>query len=164
MPFPRISVRSEHSRYFNLTGLFHWFLLLTFNPPATLKIIKNDFFNSIFLKCHFFVNHAIISFLPSSLSVYQRWNNSVICSQGKRLHLGQTWHTCNLFSETLWIFDTKKGRVADNIEDPLKVIYIYIVIHIQICFVLSEHISVAWQYLPVAGIETRLTQRPSQSF
>ena len=43
-------------------------------------------------------------------------------------------------------------------------IYIYIVIHRQICFVLSELISVARQYLPVAGIETRLTQMPSQSF
>ena len=42
--------------------------------------------------------------------------------------------------------------------------YIYIVIHRQICFVLSELISVARQYLPVAGIETRLTQTPSQSF
>ena len=31
-------------------------------------------------------------------------------------------------------------------------IYIYIVIHRQICFVLSELISVARQYLPVAGI------------
>ena len=47
----------------------------------------------------------------------------------------------------------------DNIH-----IYIYIVIHRQICFVLSELISVARQYLPVAGIETRLTQMPSQSF
>ena len=37
-------------------------------------------------------------------------------------------------------------------------IYIYIVIHRQICFVLSELISVARQYLPIAGIETRLTQ------
>ena len=36
-------------------------------------------------------------------------------------------------------------------------VYIYIVIHRQICFVLSELISVARQYLPVAGIETRLT-------
>ena len=43
-------------------------------------------------------------------------------------------------------------------------IYIYIVIHRQICFVLSELICVARQYLPVAGIETRLTQTPSQSF
>ena len=43
-------------------------------------------------------------------------------------------------------------------------IYIYIVIHRQICFVLSELISVARQYLPVAGIETQLTQTPSQSF
>ena len=43
-------------------------------------------------------------------------------------------------------------------------IYIYIVIHRQIYFVLSELISVAKQYLPVAGIETRLTQTPSQSF
>ena len=43
-------------------------------------------------------------------------------------------------------------------------IYIYIVIHRQICFVLSELISVARQKLPVAGIETRLTQTPSQSF
>ena len=43
-------------------------------------------------------------------------------------------------------------------------IYISIVIHRQICFVLSELISVARQYLPVAGIETRLTQTPSQSF
>ena len=41
---------------------------------------------------------------------------------------------------------------------------IYIVIHRQICFVLSELISVTRQYLPVAGIETRLTQTPSQSF
>ena len=43
-------------------------------------------------------------------------------------------------------------------------VYIYIVIHRQICFVLSELISVARQYLPVAGIETRLTQTPSQNF
>ena len=43
-------------------------------------------------------------------------------------------------------------------------IYIYIVIHRQICFVLSELISVAKQFLPVAGIETQLTQTPSQSF
>ena len=42
--------------------------------------------------------------------------------------------------------------------------YIYRVIHRQICFVLSELISVARQYLPVAGIETRLTQTPSESF
>ena len=42
-------------------------------------------------------------------------------------------------------------------------IYIYIyVIHRQICFVLSELISVARQYLPVAGIETRLTKTSSQ--
>ncbi len=41
-------------------------------------------------------------------------------------------------------------------------IYIYIVINRQICFVLSELISVARQYLPVAGIETRLTQTPNQ--
>ena len=41
-------------------------------------------------------------------------------------------------------------------------IYIYIVIHRQICFVLSELISVARQYLPVAGIETRLTQTTTQ--
>ena len=42
-------------------------------------------------------------------------------------------------------------------------IYIYIVIHRQICFVLSELISVARQYLPVAGIETRLTQTSTQA-
>ena len=42
--------------------------------------------------------------------------------------------------------------------------YISIVIHRQICFVLSELISKARQYLPVAGIETWLTQTPSQSF
>ena len=42
-------------------------------------------------------------------------------------------------------------------------IYISIVIHRQICFVLSELISVARQYLPVAGIETRLTEIPSQA-
>ena len=46
----------------------------------------------------------------------------------------------------------------------LRKSYIYIVIHRQICFVLSELISVARQYLPVAGIETWLTQTPSQSF
>ena len=40
----------------------------------------------------------------------------------------------------------------------------YIVIHRQICFVLSELISMARQYLPLAGIETRLTRTPSQSF
>ena len=45
-----------------------------------------------------------------------------------------------------------------------KTLYIYIVIHREICFVLSEPISVARQYFPVAGIETRLTQTPSQSF
>ena len=38
--------------------------------------------------------------------------------------------------------------------------YLYIVIHRQICFVLSELICVARQYLPVVGIETRLTQTP----
>ena len=38
------------------------------------------------------------------------------------------------------------------------------VIHRQICFVLSEFISVVKQYLPVAGIETRLNQTPNQSF
>ena len=43
-------------------------------------------------------------------------------------------------------------------------IYIYIVIHRQICFVLSKIISVARQYLPVAGIETQLTQTSCQSF
>ena len=42
-------------------------------------------------------------------------------------------------------------------------IYISIVIHRQICFVQSELISVARQYLPVAGIKTRLTQTPNQS-
>ena len=39
----------------------------------------------------------------------------------------------------------------------------YIVIHRQICFVLSELISVARQYLPVAGMETRLTQTSTQA-
>ena len=43
-------------------------------------------------------------------------------------------------------------------------IYTYIVIHRQICLVLSELIRVAWQYLSVGGIETRLTQTPIQSF
>ena len=43
-------------------------------------------------------------------------------------------------------------------------IYIYRVIHRQICFVLSELIGVVRQYLPVAGIETLLTQTPRQSF
>ena len=42
-------------------------------------------------------------------------------------------------------------------------IYIYIIIHRQICFVLSELISVARQYLPVAGIETRLIETPIQA-
>ena len=42
-------------------------------------------------------------------------------------------------------------------------IYIYIVIHRQICFILSELISVARQYLPIAGIETRLTQTSTQA-
>ena len=42
-------------------------------------------------------------------------------------------------------------------------IYIPIVIHRQICFVLSELISVAKQYLPVAGIETRLIETPIQA-
>ena len=46
----------------------------------------------------------------------------------------------------------------------LKWNQIYIVIHRQICFVLSELISVARQYLSVAGIETRLTQTSNQSF
>ena len=41
---------------------------------------------------------------------------------------------------------------------------IYIVVHKQICFVRSKLISVARQYLPVAGIETQLTQTPNQSF
>ena len=39
---------------------------------------------------------------------------------------------------------------------------IYIVIYRQICFVLSELISVTRQYLLVAGIETRLTQTSTQ--
>ena len=44
-------------------------------------------------------------------------------------------------------------------------IYIYIVIHRQICFVLSELISVARHTsFPIAGIETRLTQMPIQDF
>ena len=42
-------------------------------------------------------------------------------------------------------------------------IYIYIVIHRQISLVLSELIRVARQYLPVAGIETRLTQTLTQA-
>ena len=46
----------------------------------------------------------------------------------------------------------------------IYIIFISIVIHRQICFVLSELISVARQYLTVAWIETRLTQTPSQSF
>ena len=40
---------------------------------------------------------------------------------------------------------------------------ILIAITLIICFVLSELISVARQYLPVAGIETWLTETPSQS-
>ena len=51
-----------------------------------------------------------------------------------------------------------------NTPPPNPCIYISIVIYRQICFVLSELISVARQYLPVAGIETRLTETPSQSF
>ena len=52
---------------------------------------------------------------------------------------------------------------------PYIYIYIYIYIHIyrvihrQICFVLSELISVARQYLPVAGIETWLIQTSTQA-
>ena len=52
----------------------------------------------------------------------------------------------------------------DKIVSYLTAVYIYFVIHRQICFVLSELISVARQYLPVAGIETRLTQMPCQRF
>ena len=57
-----------------------------------------------------------------------------------------------------------KNRITSWLLEPINdgydhlYIYIYIVIHRQICFVLSELISVARQYLPVAGIETRLTQ------
>ena len=76
----------------------------------------------------------------------------------------------NVISRTLW------GEILPLCRDAVGIfcwlsrlgnIYIYIyttVIHRQICFVLSELISVARQYLPVAGIETRLTQTPSQSF
>ena len=46
------------------------------------------------------------------------------------------------------------GTFPQSADLALDYIYIYIVIHRQICFVLSELISVARQYLPVAGIET----------
>ena len=80
--------------------------------------------------------------------------NSIYCSHGiSNLHQ-----------------DFKKQVVIKNcpflficnftISFPYIYIHISIVIHRQI----SELISVARQYLPVAGIETRLTQMPSQSF
>ena len=43
------------------------------------------------------------------------------------------------------------------------ILNISIVIHRQICFVLSKLISVVRQYLPVAGIETQLTQTSTQA-
>ena len=55
-----------------------------------------------------------------------------------------------------------KNNVTSELFDHK--LYIYIVIHSQICFVLSELINVARQYHPVAGIETRLTQTRSQRF
>ena len=64
----------------------------------------------------------------------------------------------------------KSVRATRHDDDDIYIymiyiyIYITIVIHRQICFVLSEFISVARQYLSIAGIETRLTQTPSQSF
>ena len=47
----------------------------------------------------------------------------------------------------------------------IHIFYIYLYSHPQqICFVLSELISVARQYFPVAGIKTRLTQTSNQGF
>ena len=56
------------------------------------------------------------------------------------------------------------GEFLSLNEQEFIYIYIYIVIHRQICFVLSELISVARQYLPVAGVETRLTQTSNKHF
>ena len=50
-----------------------------------------------------------------------------------------------------------------SISDNNNIEVLFIVIHRQIYCVQSELISVARQYLPVAGIETRLTQTPSQA-
>ena len=73
-------------------------------------------------------------------------------------------------SSSCW-FDKREHKmiltVSFNIQSVSKkcvCVYISIVIHRQICFVLSELISVARQYLPVAGIKTRLTQTSNQSF
>ena len=68
-----------------------------------------------------------------------------------------------------WIFKSPEYKNQEKVdrlinESAFIYIYIYILVYRQICFVLSELISVAWQYLPVAGIETRSTQTPSQSF
>ena len=58
----------------------------------------------------------------------------------------------------------KQLKLIERKYSMMIYIYLYIVIHRQICFVLSELISVARQYIPVAVIETRLTQTPSPSF
>ena len=58
----------------------------------------------------------------------------------------------------------KTEREREILEDTHTHIYISIVIHRQICFVLSELVSVARQYIPIAGIKTQLTQTPSPSF
>ena len=55
-----------------------------------------------------------------------------------------------------------KGSLLVALDNGRQLYFIYIFIYSQICFVLSELISVARQYLPVTGIETRLTQTPSQ--
>ena len=67
--------------------------------------------------------------------------------------------------QSIVFYDLHYCREIESMDIFIKnYIYISIVIHTQICFVLSELISVARQYHPVAGIETRLIQTPSPSF
>ena len=50
-------------------------------------------------------------------------------------------------------------KMLSTLSNPTKPNYIYL-----ICFVLSELISVARQYLPVAGIETPVDSNVNTSF
>ena len=86
----------------------------------------------------------------------ERYNKCI--AAGEEYFEGE-FHECTINKHA----HTKKSGNLFNDPRIYIYIYIYIVIHRQICFVLSELISVARQYLSVAGIETRLTETPIQA-
>ena len=139
------------------------------------------FDNKSYLYIHIkYLRFDFVGFYRISIIVHYLMINSLytyILNTSDSVWLGYwNFNRCRLFNDKSFLYIPIKylrfglvgfygiSTIVGYSMTSLLYIYIYIVIHRQICFVLSELISVARQYLPVAGIETQLTQMPSQSF